>query len=226
MNVNKYKGLLQWTGVKGLHNEVIKYIRKYNEAESRILDLGAGNGAFSLFLKDQGYSIEAVEIEKERFKPTDIFCFNIDINQNIYEQINKRFDTIVSIEVLEHIENQRHFLRQCNKLLENKGKLIITTPNIESIPGRLRFFINGNFRHFDADPKFNEPTHINPIQSFMFNKAIAETGFNILTHNTFPSDTFVNSKIVTFLLSSLLARFLKGYVYGEVHIFVLEKISA
>jgi hypothetical protein len=55
-------------------------------------------------------------------------------------------------------------------LLANDGILLITTPNIKCIPGRLRFLRSSQFRMFDKDPGLNEPNHITPIQTFVFEK--------------------------------------------------------
>ena len=58
----------------------------------------------------------------------------IDINKyyvvNDYSKLNnKKIDTIIMLDVLEHIENDDIFLKETvNKLLKSNGKIIITVP--------------------------------------------------------------------------------------------------
>ena len=170
-----------------------------------------------------GYYIECVEISIQEFIPKNIICYKIDLNNNFSKLINKKFDIITAIEVIEHLENPRHFLRECNKLLNLSGKLLITTPNIESIPGRIKFLIKGNFRFFDEDIRFNEPSHITPIQSFLFKKAIISSGFKIILHKVYPKNKFFNSRKIVSFVSKIISPFLKGIKFGDRHIFLLEK---
>ena len=53
------------------------------------------------------------------------------------------FDYLISIEGIEHIENQFLFLRECSRILKKGGKLFLTTPNVSSHESRFTFFITG-----------------------------------------------------------------------------------
>jgi SAM-dependent methyltransferase len=44
------------------------------------------------------------------------------------------FDTIICGEFIEHLENPYKFLRDCRKLLQNNGLLILSTPNPAGFP--------------------------------------------------------------------------------------------
>jgi 2-polyprenyl-3-methyl-5-hydroxy-6-metoxy-1,4-benzoquinol methylase len=66
------------------------------------------------------YGVDSVDSES-----TDI---RFDLN-NIFPERWKQADTIIASEVIEHLDNPYIFLRQCLRLLNNDGILIITTPN-------------------------------------------------------------------------------------------------
>ena len=64
-------------------------------------------------------------------------------NQNI--DLNQKFDTILMIAIIEHLENPQRILCQIPKYLKTKGQLVITTPppmgdRIHRIGARLGLF--------------------------------------------------------------------------------------
>lgn len=221
--------LKEYIGVPGLYEYIIERVIPQISLgqDSKVLDLGAGSGAFVNYLLERYpmWHIEAADLELfESFKLKDRVKFTkVNLNEDFSSEIKGKFDLIITIEVIEHLENPRHLLRQCYKLLNPNGKLLITTPNIEAIPGRFRFLLKGNFRFFDTNPATNEPTHITPIQSYMFRRAVIDTGFKILKHLTYPERGFFNSRKVISFAAKIIAPLLKGIKFGDIHIFLLEK---
>ena len=60
----------------------MKYLKDYLKPNSKILDIGAGTGAYSIPLFEEGYEIDAVELVKHNLKviekKSNIKCFNIN----------------------------------------------------------------------------------------------------------------------------------------------------
>ena len=46
----------------------IKYIEKYLKKDSKIIDIGAGTGKYSLYFKNKGYDVTAVELVKHNLR--------------------------------------------------------------------------------------------------------------------------------------------------------------
>ena len=135
-------------------------------APARVLDVGAGEGYFCKQLRDRGYAAEACDYQRELFKLTDVPFHKADLNERIPLPDNS-YDCVVSIEVLEHLENHIRFMREIMRVLKPGGLALLTTPNILSIPSRWHYFLYG---YTDCAPRPLDPSredyfmqHINPI---------------------------------------------------------------
>ncbi|HEY8239831.1 MAG TPA: methyltransferase domain-containing protein [Kiritimatiellia bacterium] len=133
---------------------------------ARVLDVGAGEGYFCKLLKERGYEVEACDYQQELFKLPGVPFHKGDFNRSIPLPDNS-YDCIVSIEVLEHLENHVQFMREVMRVLKPGGTVILTTPNVLSFPSRWHFFIYG---YTDCAPRPLDPSldayymqHINPI---------------------------------------------------------------
>ncbi len=135
-------------------------------APARVLDVGAGEGYFCQVLREKGYEVEACDYLQEIFKVPGVPFHRADLNDRI-PLPDGGFDAVVSIEVLEHLENHVRFMREVIRVTKPGGRIILTTPNILSIPSRWHFFLIGTT---DCAPRPLDPTreeyfmqHINPI---------------------------------------------------------------
>lgn len=205
-----------------LHDEVLPLLSRFVGAHSKVLDLGAGTGAWAERLLELGYDVTCVERDIAGFGLDSVRCICADLNENFSAEVKGRFAAITSIEVIEHLENPRHLLRQCLNLLDDGGIFLITTPNIECVAGRLRFLSSGHFRMFDRDEALNEPTHITPIQTFMFERAIRETGYRILLHQTNNREPRITNPLAR-VISKFVGLFVSGFTGGDHHIIIIAK---
>src|SRR5690242_5641334 len=143
----------------GLHSVVFATLIRVRPPPARALDLGAGSGAWANRLLGAGYDVTALERPDGGFFGSAPLVLG-DLNEDFASQLGSRaFDLLTCIEVIEHLENPRHLLPGARRLLAPNGPLLITTSNIESTAGRLRFLWTGELRHFGRNPVFNEPTH-------------------------------------------------------------------
>jgi SAM-dependent methyltransferase len=206
--------------IPGLHARVFEMLRGHCLPPAEVLDLGAGSGAWANRLADHGYRVTAVERDSAGYRGAAPLLV-ADLNKAFSSLFGgRRFDLITCLEVIEHVENPRHLLREARSLLKSGGLLIVTTPNFQSVVGRLRFLWTGELRHFGRDARFNEPTHISPLHTLMFERALADSGLSVREH-AYDRLKASGSRWPFRLIASMLEPVLRGSKGGDTHIFVL-----
>lgn len=171
-----YKGLAIHA-LQGLHEHIGELAVNFFPKPSCLLDIAAGSGAMSLRLQDLGHTLTACDYVPDNFRlANNINFIQIDLNTPFSEKFDQKFDGIVATEIIEHLENPRHVLREIFALLTENGKLLLTTPNIDN-PVSLAFFVRlGCFQWFSEENYQNEG-HITPISQYFMKKILEEAGF-------------------------------------------------
>lgn len=131
----KYKGVTVLEVLEGAdryNGWIAERIRSY--IESPALEIGAGTGNISSFFQNLSSltftdSDEAlVNKLKARFsEKKNISAEVLDIQRG-FSQVKNKFNTVFSVNVLEHIKDDTLALRNMNKLLNKKGKVVILVP--------------------------------------------------------------------------------------------------
>ena len=178
-----YKGLKRETSIM-VHETVFELVNRYCDTNSRILDIGAGSGAFVKLLRDHGFSnVDALEINQEKFKES-VKLYSIDLNSNFSGKINNMYDCIVAIEVIEHLENPINFLRECSKILNDGGYLILSTPNIHSLKSRSKLFLYGDLAFFEKENYSSKFGHTYPLPLEFFKNTGRSTDLEFVDYTT------------------------------------------
>jgi len=73
-------------------------------------------------------------------------CIQADCNYPL--PIKEKFDTIVALGLLEHLWNVDNFMKECRRLLKQRGILILSMPSVKWWKIRLRLLL-GNSNDFD-----------------------------------------------------------------------------
>jgi 2-polyprenyl-3-methyl-5-hydroxy-6-metoxy-1,4-benzoquinol methylase len=171
-----YKGVRMFAP-PDTHSPSIQIICDYVNPGIKILELGAGAGAFTLRLKEAGYEITASDMRPDIFALKDIpFCL-IDLDKDIAAEHQRSYDAVVATEVIEHLENSFDFFRKIYSILKPGGLAFISTPNILSIYDRLIFFDSGNLFLF-SESRMEVEGHIQVIPSWLLKFAAAKAGFH------------------------------------------------
>ncbi len=120
-----------------------------------ILEIGCGTGNFTQSLTNFG-KIWAIDIDQEFIKQTrkrvsnDVQINIGDIENGRYFFKNKKFDSIICFNVLEHIEDDIKALNNLYQLLKYDGKLILLVPAHPALFGSIDKAV-GHFRRYQKN---------------------------------------------------------------------------
>jgi 2-polyprenyl-3-methyl-5-hydroxy-6-metoxy-1,4-benzoquinol methylase len=209
----------------GLHDAAFAALQRLAPAPARVLDLGAGAGAWAARLQSCGYSVTAVDRDRTAWALASLPLVELDLSECFATRLNGHFDIVTALEVIEHLENPSQFLRECGQLVGRDGLILLTTPNIENVAGRLRFLLTGQIRGFDRDPSYNDPTHITPLQTFLFERLCARARLEKVWQTTCAHSRATHGLAKRLVLRTL-RPLLTGTVGGENHIYALRKAGA
>jgi SAM-dependent methyltransferase len=193
------------------HQIVLELTSK--EPCGKALDLAAGQGPLSHALKKKGFEVTATEVFPEQFKAEGVPCLKVNLNEKTPFEDNS-FDVVLGIEIMEHLEAPRAFLREIHRILKPGGLAVISTPNISSIPSRIFFLTTGFFDLFvPTNGRLKDAYsaeadgHISPLPNWMVRYFLKEVGFKVEAERyTMAYVPLVSRKILKYFRGSLLGR--------------------
>jgi len=210
---------------RGLHQFVgERVLSKYAHRGSCAVDLGTGPGAMALRLKSLGCKVLAIDRDSRGFE-ADVPHRCVDFNQpDFASQIGKvQFHLVTAVEVIEQVENPIGFLRDVVKLLVPSGVAVLTTPNVDCLPARIKFLLAGKIRAMD---EYGEPTHISPIFFDLLKRQyLPLAGARLREHLVFPEHGYQLSRRPIAWVLRIAATMLPGEcLLGDNHVLVLEPV--
>lgn len=110
---------------------ILQNIQKHFDTDEKIIEIGAGTGNVSRYLKQNGYeNISVGEMHLNGLKYAQSYgieeCYQFDLLDTPFED---EFDCVCMFDVLEHIENDNLALKNVYKMLVNGGKIALTVPS-------------------------------------------------------------------------------------------------
>jgi SAM-dependent methyltransferase len=107
----------------------LETLKAFLGAGARVLEVGAGDGAFVESLTAAGVSAKGVDLVDHN-NIGAVACTAFDAASNEGTAV----DAVVNYYVLEHIADPRQFLANCKSWLRVGGVLVIEVPNLETHP--------------------------------------------------------------------------------------------
>ena len=101
----------------------------------RILDIGCGGGLISEPMARLGASVKGIDASEKNINVAKIHAkrsnLKIDYKKNSPEELNvkEKFDIILNLEVVEHVDNLELYLKSCSNLLKEGGLMFTATLN-------------------------------------------------------------------------------------------------
>jgi 2-polyprenyl-3-methyl-5-hydroxy-6-metoxy-1,4-benzoquinol methylase len=218
--------MIHTTTNAGLHDFVAeRVLSRYAKPGMRAADLGAGPGAMAVRLRTLGCQVTAVDRNANGFEAA-LPHVSLDFDQPDFagELGPGSFNVVTAIEVIEHVESPIGFLRNLGRLLAPGGVAVVTTPNVDSLPARIKFFVAGKIRTMDER---GEPTHISPIfLDLLSRQFLSRAGITLREHLLFPADGYQLTRRPIAEILRIAARFFSGAaILGDNHVFVIESVQ-
>lgn len=206
-----------------IHAAAFRAIRASVPPRAKMLDVGAGRGAFSKRLINAGYDVVAIEGFAEFHIPS-VKCWRANLNEDWPTSIGEPFDGIAAVEIIEHLENPFHFARQAHAKLRPNGKLVITTPNPLSILARWHLLLTGKLALLEHED------HRTPIYPQTVARLADECGFHVI-ERTFDGDPLRVSSSLKGYVAKTALRVLspfcmrdREFLEGNSNVWLLEAV--
>ncbi|MDO8269799.1 MAG: class I SAM-dependent methyltransferase [Candidatus Levybacteria bacterium] len=151
--------------------------------KEKVLDVGCANGNFSQELKKKGAAVYGIEVSPEMAKNSakvldEVIVGNIETIKLPWRKAH--FDTILLMDILEHLFSPKDVLFNLKPFLKEKGKVIVTIPNVANWEVRKELL----FGRFDSEKTaILEEGHIRFFTYDTAKKMFGQAGYKIKSFN-------------------------------------------
>ena len=125
--------------IKYIKENIIRNFKLENKTKPlekiSILDIGCGGGLLSEPMKRLGANVTGIDASLNNIKIAKTHAKQSGLNINYLcsspekLKVNKKFDVILNMEIVEHVEDIEFFLESCSKLLKKNGLMFVATIN-------------------------------------------------------------------------------------------------
>ena len=137
----KFKPLHKFnpTRIKYIKENIINNFKLKNKFRPlsgiNILDIGCGGGLLSEPMSRMGANVTGIDASDKNIKIAKLHSKKNKLKINYLcsspekLKITKKFDVILNMEIVEHVEDIDFFLKSCSKLLKKNGLMFVATIN-------------------------------------------------------------------------------------------------
>ena len=137
----KFKPLHKFnpTRIKYIKENIINNFKLKNKSKPlsgiKILDIGCGGGLLSEPMSRMGANVTGIDASDKNIKIAKLHSKKNKLKINYLcsspekLKIEKKFDVILNMEIVEHVEDIDFFLKSCSKLLKKNGIMFVATIN-------------------------------------------------------------------------------------------------
>ena len=151
-----------------------------------VLDIGCGEGFLAAEIVKLGNRVSGVDaLPQASESPTLSEYYSADLNEGldrVVERLDgKRFDRVLLLDILEHLQRPERILEQCHQLVKEDGKVIVSVPNIANLTVRLMLL----FGKFDYTERgILDRTHQRFFTRKMARQLMTRAGYKIVAEKT------------------------------------------
>ena len=108
-----------------------KNVEKFTKLSTgKVLDIGAGTGAFLSTMDKAGWNVTGIEPDEiARENAKKLYGLSLQTPQELFNLPPQSFDAITMWHVLEHVHELHEYMDQLIKLLKPRGCLFVAVPN-------------------------------------------------------------------------------------------------
>ncbi len=137
----KFKPLHKFnpTRIKYIKENIINNFKLKNKSKPllgiKILDIGCGGGLLSEPMSRMGANVTGIDASDKNIKIAKLHSKKNKLKINYLcsspekLKIERKFDVILNMEIVEHVEDIDFFLKSCSKLLKKNGLMFVATIN-------------------------------------------------------------------------------------------------
>ena len=194
-----------------------------------ILEVGAGFGSFTRGYMKNFHSITLTDTDDNSFnllKKNFLHDQNVNIIKSSIKDIEKKFDTIIYFNVLEHIKEDISEIKSALKKLNKGGHLIILVPAHQKMYSKLDKIV-GHYKRYDIDffkkNRFENSKIIKLHFLDFFGYLLYYLNKIFFKEETYPSNLkiFIWDKIFTPFTIAI--DYLTGYKFGKNILCIYQK---
>ena len=137
----KFKPLHQFNPerIKYIKNNTIKHFNLTNKDKPfknlNILDIGCGGGLLSEPMSRLGGNVTGIDASEKNIISAKIHAKQNNLNISYFcnspenFKSNKKFDLVLNMEIVEHVEDVNFFIKKSSELLKKNGLMFVATLN-------------------------------------------------------------------------------------------------
>ncbi len=146
-------------------------------ASGTIVDAGCGTG--DLWRATHGRFARYIGVDAVRYPdlPPDVSFARADLDRDPLPVADASADAVAAIEVVEHLENPRAFVRELARVAKPGGWVVVTTPNQLSGLSLLTLMLKGQFSAFQAT---DYPAHRTALLEIDLRRIAGECGLDAI----------------------------------------------
>ncbi|WP_219993666.1 class I SAM-dependent methyltransferase [Aliarcobacter cryaerophilus] len=121
------------------YNAVLGYYKILDCLEhskgSNVLDLACGDGTLTAMIKNNFKRVVGVDASSKHLAIAKQNLPDVEFHECLIEdfETDEKFDTVLMLEILEHVEDSKLILKKAASFLKDDGVLIVHVPNAEAV---------------------------------------------------------------------------------------------